>query len=107
MLKMDENNADRIHPEVNVSTTSNQKEGLIENLLGGPINWEAMRYSQGDLTGTSGYGVLKAAPQMPGRNSMPMIGWLNLCNRKDLDPKETLLKGIEPLAAKRNRLQQL
>ena len=34
---------------------------------------------------------------MPGRNSMAMIGWLNLCNRKDLDPKETLLKGIEPL----------
>ena len=94
---MSEKEADRIQPEANVTATTNQEPEVVENFLGGPINWEALRYAQGDLTGTSGYGVLRAAPQMPGRNSMAMIGWLNICKRKDLDPKETLLKGIEPL----------
>jgi len=94
---MSEKEADRIQPDANVSTTTNQEPEVIENFLGGPINWEALRYAQGDLTGTSGYGVLKVAPQMPGRNSMAMMGFLNLCKRKDLDPADTLLKGIKPL----------
>ena len=59
---MSENEADRIQPDVNVSTTTNQEPEVIENFLGGPINWEAMRYSQGDVTGTSGYGVVKGRP---------------------------------------------
>ena len=94
---MNEKNSNGIQSDVNVSTTINQEAEVMENPLGGPINWEALRYSQGDLTGTSGYGVMRVSPQMPGKNSLAMIGWQNLCKQKDLDPKETLLKGIGPL----------
>jgi hypothetical protein len=80
---------------VEPKTTAKEVE-VMENPLGGSLNWEQMRLT-GDHTGTSGYGVIKASPQMPWKNSLAMMGWLNLCKRKDLDPKDTLLKCIGPL----------
>jgi len=94
---MKENETDRIQAEsVETKTTATEAEVMDSNPLVGSPNWEQMRLT-GDHSGTSGYGVIKASPQMPWKNSLAMMGWLNLCKRKDLDPKDTLLKCIGPL----------
>jgi hypothetical protein len=93
---MTEQNDDRIQAEsIETKTTAKEVE-VMENPLGGSLNLEQMRLS-GDHTGTSGYGIMKASSPMPWKNSLAMVGWQNLCKRKDLDPKDTLLKGIKPL----------
>ena len=60
---------DRIQAEAINNKTATKEAEVMDNPLGGSPNWEQMRLS-GDHSGTSGYGVMKASPQMPWNNSL-------------------------------------
>ncbi|MCE5264420.1 MAG: hypothetical protein LLG97_12915 [Deltaproteobacteria bacterium] len=57
------------------------------------IDLEALRRVYGENFGTSGYGIIKATPDMGKVNMLKLTAWANECKKDDADPQILLPEG--------------
>jgi len=69
--------------------------GEIQAPAVGSMDLANLRRVYGDNYGTSGYGIIKAAPQPGKANFLVLDAWSNKTKLPDLNPQEVLTEGIE------------
>lgn len=79
-----EHNQDEIHP----------KPAPPPQVIG-TIDVSNLKRMYGNSYGTSGYGILNAAPEVAKSNALVLIAWQNNCQAPDMNPKELLLEGVK------------